>query len=99
MDKKAIIDKDILGWGDEHLVEIEKKYEKVFQVSGHVELPETISDADLAKYCKKENCVLFTGDQKSYRDYFGAGVQKVQISRYDFWERGQRPIYLIEIVN
>ena len=99
MGKNAIIDKDILGWGDEKSEEIKKHYEKVIQVSGHVELPETISDADLAKYCSEHNCDLFTADQKSYRDYFRVGVQKVQISRYDIWKKGERPVFLIEIVN
>ncbi len=99
MGKNAIIDKDILGWGDEKSDEIKSRYEKVFQVSGHVELPETISDADLARYCRKNDCDLFTADQKSYRDYFESGVKKVQISRYDIWEKGHRPVFLIEIVN
>ena len=58
-----------------------------------------ISDLNIAKYCLKNNCDLITADTKSYIDWFNAytGIDKLIISKFDYWNEGQRPILLIQI--
>ena len=100
MGKNAIIDKDILGWGNENKDEISKNYVEIIKVEGNdPPLPEGTSDPDIAKYCYDKNCDLFTGDKKFYTDFFeNKNVESVLIKKYAYWKTGNKPIFLIKIV-
>ena len=97
MARQIIIDKDILGWGDEHEKELNGKYEQVLQVGKHSDLPQRNTDETNAIYCKQNNCDLLTGDRTAHLQFFKAGIKKVTISQYDYWHKGDKPIYLIQI--
>lgn len=95
----VVIDKDILGWGKEHEEELLKQYEKVLKVGIHPELPQRSFDDKVASYCKNNNCDLLTGDQKAYSHYFDVGIRTIQITRYAWYKEGDRPVYLIKIID
>jgi hypothetical protein len=97
MAKQIVIDKDVLGWGEEHRTELLEHYDFVLQVSKHLDLPQRSFDESIAAYCRENNCDLITGDAKSYTHFFEAGIRSVRITRYGWWERGDRPVYLIQI--
>jgi hypothetical protein len=93
---EVVIDHDILGWADQHEKELLGEYKGILQVSKHAELPESISDEDIAEYCKRNHCDLMTGDKRSYVDFFQAGINRVSITRRDVW-KANKPIFLIQI--
>jgi hypothetical protein len=99
MAAKVVIDKDILGWGEEHASELLMEYREILQVSKHLELPQRSFDEKIAAYCKQNDCDLLTGDAKSYTHFFEAGIKEVMITRRDWWTRGDRPVYLVRIVR
>lgn len=94
---KVVIDKNILGWGNQHSEELLRKYEKIINVGGDV-LPQRSVDKEIAAYCKKHDCDLFTADSTAYIHYFEAGIKTVQISQYDWIKKGDNPVYLIKII-
>lgn len=96
---RVVIDKDILGWGNEHEEELLKQYGEVLKVGIDAELPQRSFDDKVASYCKYNNCDLLTGDQKAYSHYFDAGIKTIQITRYAWYKEGDRPIYLIKIID
>ncbi len=77
--------------------ELLKEYQGVFQVGKHPELSQRSFDEKIAKYCRENDCDLITGDAKSYTHFFGAGIKAVRISRRDWWQKGDRPVYLVKI--
>jgi hypothetical protein len=93
----AVIDKNILGWGDKHSEEILRKYEKIIKV-GEGELPQRIVDQKIASYCKENDCDLFTADSTAYIHYFEAGIHAVKITQYDWIKEGDNPVFLIQII-
>jgi len=99
LDRRIVIDHDILGWGDEHRDELLTSYSQVLQVSKHPDLPQRSFDDKIASYCKQKGCDLMTGDAKCYTHFFDAGIKEVRISRHDWWAKGDRPIYLVQIVD
>jgi len=59
MAKKAIIDKDILGWGDEHNGELLQQYEEILPVSKDPNLPSRIFDTSArARFRKPRRKIL-----------------------------------------
>ena len=97
MAKQVVIDKDILGWGDEHEGILLKDYQKVLEVSKHPDLPQRSFDHVIAAYCLKNDCDLMTGDARSYTHFFDAGIKSVRISRFDTWNKADKHIYLVQI--
>ena len=95
---KIVVDHDILGWGDEHEEALRNQYTDILKVGQHPDLPQRSFDEKLAVYCKNNNCDLLTGDAKAYTHFFEAGINTVKIRKYDWWQKGDRPIYLVEIV-
>ncbi len=96
---KAVIDKDILGWGDNHTEEIVERYSEKLEVGKHSDLPQRSVETDVAKYCKTNDCVLFTRDQRAYTHFFEAGIKTIQVSQYDWYQQADKPVYLIKIVD
>ena len=90
----AVIDKDILGWGNDHAEEIVARYSQKLEVGKHSDLPQRSFDSDVAKYCKVNDCVLFTGDQRAYTHFFEAGIKTIQVSQYDWYQPADKPVYL-----
>ena len=99
MAKKAIIDKDILGWGDQQNSELLQQYEEILQVSKDPNLPSRIFDTTIASYCRDNDCDLFTSDRTAFTHYYKIGVRRVEISEYDWWYAGNRPVYLVKIIE
>ena len=99
MSKKAVIDHDILGWGDEQAASLSKQYGGILKVGLHPDLPQRSFDDKLALYCRNNNCDMLTADKEAYTHYFEAGIKALKITKYDWWKKGDRPIYLIEIVD
>jgi hypothetical protein len=97
MANKLVIDHDILGWCDEHRTELLASYEELLQVSKHPELPQRTFDEKIAAYCKANDCDLMTGDAKCYTHFFEAGIKTVRITKRDWWVKGDRPVYLVQI--
>jgi len=97
MEKQVIIDHDILGWGTEHEAELLKTYQSLMLVGKHPSLRQRAFDDKIAAFCRENGCDLMTGDAKSYTHFFEAGVKAVRIRQYDWWAKGDRPVYLIEI--
>jgi hypothetical protein len=95
--RKVVIDHDILGWGAQHMQELVREYSDVIQVSKHPDLPRRDSDSSIAAYCRANGCDLLTGDAKSYTHFFEVGVEAVKVRRRDWWEHGDRPVYLVQI--
>ena len=97
MPKGVVIDHDILGWSDEHKEELLREYAEVIQVGKHPDLPQRSFDDRVAAYCRKRDCDLMTGDARSYTHFYEAGIERVGISRRDYWKKGDRPVYLVRI--
>ncbi len=97
MAKRVVIDKDILGWSDEHAKELQDEYEGVLQVGKHHDLPQRSFDHVIAAYCLKNDCDLMTGDARSYTHFFEAGIKSVRITRHDRWAKADKYVYLVQI--
>ena len=96
----AVIDHDILGWGNENIQKILESYESIKKVSEDEDLPRRSSDAKLGVYCKDHTCDFFTADARAYTYFFeDKRIHNVQISKFDWWETGDRPIYLVKILS
>ena len=93
MTRQVVIDRDILGWGDEHADEMQMEYQNVLQVSKHADLPQRNSDVQNAGYCKQNDCDMITGDVGAYTHFFEAGIRAVRITRLERWK--DKDIYLI----
>ncbi len=89
---KVVIDKDALGWEEEHRDAL-KKYREVIGVSKHRDLPQRGSDERIAAYCIANDCDLVTADTEFYMSSFDAGAKSVRINRLG--ERGGKYIYLV----
>ena len=94
----VIIDHDIIGWAYRNMSKIKSQYDDINIIgknnSSEELMNNNISDLNIAKYCLKNNCDLITADTKSYIDWFNAytGIDKLIISKFDYWNEGQRPI-------
>ncbi len=99
MSNKVVIDKDILGWGDDNEEELLKQYDKVLKVGIDPDLPQRSFDDKVASYCRNNNCDLLTGDRTAYAYFFEIGISTLQITRYDYWKKGDRPVYRIKIIH
>ena len=97
MATQIVIDKDILGWADEHKKDLLNVYKSVLQVSKHPDLPQRSFDDKIASYCNQNDCDLMTGDAKSYTHFFDAEITAVRITRHDWWKKADKPIYLVQI--
>ena len=95
MASKIVIDKDALGWDNEHATDL-KGYTEILSVSKHPSLLQRDSDEAIARYCAQNECDLITADKEFYMHYF-AGISKVSINRLG--ERGGKYVYLISIVE
>tara|TARA_B100000949_G_C13887562_1_gene287320 strand:- start:120 stop:419 length:300 start_codon:yes stop_codon:yes gene_type:complete len=99
MVKSVVIDKDVLGWARDRRRDLLKRYEKILEVGELVDLPQRSFDSSVASYCKKNDCDLLTSDKTAYTHYFEKNIRTVKINRYGWYEKGDRPVYLIEIVD
>ncbi len=97
--KRVVVDKDILGWANDQRDELSEQYYFVQEVGKDEEIPQRKTDAEIASYCKRENCDLLTADKSAYIHFFDAGVKTVQIEKYGWYNKGDRPIYLIRIIK
>lgn len=97
MGTQVVIDRDVLGWADEHESELLRKYTQILQVSKHPDLPQRSFDEVIARYCDQKDCDLITGDVKSFTHFFEAGIGKVGIERIGKLEKGDKYIYLVRI--
>jgi hypothetical protein len=96
MSKRVVIDRDVLGWADEHRESLLERYESILQVSKHPDLPQRSFDQTIAAYCRRNDCDLITGDAKSYTHFFEAGIEEVIITRLEKWEKADKYIYLVK---
>ena len=94
--RRVVIDKDALGWDDEHGADL-KGYAEIISVSKHPSLLQRDSDLAIAKYCAENDCDLITADKEFYMHYFDAGIGRV--SSRMIGERGGKYVYLINIVE
>ncbi|HZW85282.1 MAG TPA: hypothetical protein VFE91_05210 [Nitrososphaerales archaeon] len=99
MARRVVIDHDILGWGDENAKQLLMKYDDMLQVGKHPDLPQRAFDDKVAAYCNTNGCDLMTGDAKSFTHFYEAGIKSVNIARYGWWIKGDRPIYLVKIID
>ena len=99
MAKKVVVDKDILGWAEDNEKEISNEFKEIFRVGEDPRLPQRSFDSSIASFCKANNCDLLTADKNAYTHYFEAGIKTIQISKYAWYKEGDRPIYLIKIVE
>jgi len=99
MPEQVVIDKDVLGWGDEHEKELLEKYSAILQVGKHPDLPQRSFDQAIAAYCRDHVCDLITGDARSYTHFFEAGVKKVSVERVGRMEKGDKFVYVVRIVG
>ena len=99
MANKVVIDKDIIGWGNEHEEEISKDYNEILKVGIDSDLPQRKEDKEIASFCKNNNCDLLTADIKAYTYYFDIGIKSIQITRYGFDKKADKYVYLIKIVE
>ena len=98
MNRKAVVDHDILGWANANALRLSKEFTQIIRVDGSESgLAQRITDPELVAYCVKNECDLLTGDRTVYENYFGAGVKTVCITRYD-WIAGKtdKPVYLLQ---
>lgn len=98
MAKGVVIDHDILGWGKSKKDELLKKYQDIEMV-GSKKIPRRQPDDIIARFCKEHEYDLLTGDGLAYTHYFNAGIKQVQISTYEWYENGDKPIYLVKIAD
>ncbi|MBM3898294.1 MAG: hypothetical protein FJ358_07230 [Thaumarchaeota archaeon] len=96
---KVVIDKDLTGWGRNNQEKLKRDYSSIEEVGVMPSLPQRTSDASLGLYCKEHSCDLLTSDKEAYSYFFDAGIRAVQISRYSWYEEGDKPVYLIKIVD
>jgi len=89
----VVIDKDALGWEDEHKEDL-RIYSLVIPVSKHPDLQQRISDQTIATYCIEKHCDLITADTEFYMHAFDAGAETLRIKRLG--ERRGKYIYLIQ---
>ncbi|WP_075054203.1 hypothetical protein [Nitrososphaera viennensis] len=94
----VLIDNDILGWANSHEDELIRIYGKIVKV-GSPDIPRRQPDHLLAAYCKDRDFDMLTRDNKAYTYYFTAGIKTVQLSRYDWDKKGDKPVYLIKIID
>lgn len=94
----VVIDHDILGWGKSREEELLKKYQ-VVEMVGSKKIPRRQPDDVIARFCKEHDHDLLTGDGLAYTHYFKAGIKTVQISTYEWYQTGDKPIYLVKIVD
>ncbi len=87
MAKNIVIDKGIEKWAKERKKEISDDYQITFQVGGDDALPERASDEDIAVFCEKNDCDLFTADMTGFEGFFRAQVKTVRITNYDWWKK------------
>lgn len=105
MTNTVVIDHDIIGWAYRNMPRIKSQYNDINIIGKNSSSEElmnnNISDLNIAQYCLKNNCDLITADTKSYVDWFNVytGINKLMISKFDYWNEGQRPILLIQIKN
>lgn len=96
---KVVVDKDLLGWADENTEELSKRWSEVQKVGIDADLPQRSSDMSIAAYCKDNDCDFLTADKNAYTYYFEAKIKTVQITKYDWYKKGDKPVYLIEIIQ
>jgi hypothetical protein len=93
--KKAVVDKDIDGWGKEKHEDLGRLHSEIIQVGKHESLLERTSDQEIATFCRENECDLYTSDMRFYEHYFKAGVDSVKITNFDWWKN--KYILLIQI--
>lgn len=99
MGSKAVIDEDILGWGND-VQELKEKYSAVIPIGSIVELPPATRDAEIGGYCYENGCDLFTGDQTSYVEFFrDARIKSVIITNYGMYEKAKKLVYRVQIIQ
>ena len=105
LNSKVVVDKDILGWLTENKNRLKDLYEDIIPV-GKLNSPidlqdEKMTDGEIAEYCIKNKCDLFTADKTSYLTWFNqtTEINRITITKFDYWKTGNRPILLIEIIN
>lgn len=99
MGSKAVIDADILGWGND-VPELKEKYSDVIPVGSIVELPQESRDERIGAYCYENGCDLFTGDQTAYVKFFkDARIKSVIITKWGIDTKAKKLVYRIQIIQ
>lgn len=95
--RNAVVDKGIEDWLEERKDSLKKKYSEIFQVGAHELLDERANDDVIARFCRDNDCDLFTPDMKFYEGFFKAEVKTLRVTNYDWWKK--KYILLIEIAK
>lgn len=99
MTRKVVIDEDILSWDEEHH-EILKPYKTIIKVGDDpINLPRGSPDDRVAAFCNENGCDLFTSDVEFYSDCIKAGIKTIQITNCGMWEKGQKQVFLVKIID
>ncbi|MFH1327322.1 MAG: hypothetical protein ABIH76_00485 [Candidatus Bathyarchaeota archaeon] len=96
---KVVVDHDLGGWADKNKEELLEQWSEFLEVGKHPDLPQKSNDAALGTYCNKHDCDFLTADKTAYTHYFEAKIEAVRITRYGFDEKGDKEIYLVEIIQ
>lgn len=59
---------------------LKKQYSEIFQVGAHELLDERAGDDEIARFCRDNDCDLFTPDMKFHEGFFKAKVKTLKIS-------------------
>ncbi|WP_133936149.1 hypothetical protein [Candidatus Nitrosarchaeum limnium] len=97
--RKVVIDEDIHGWSEENH-DMLKPYHTIIKVGDNPEsLKRGSPDEVVADYCNTNGCDLFTSDVGFYTDCIKVGIKTIQITNCGFWEKGQKQIFLVKIIE
>ena len=92
-----LIDQNIKNLVEDEYKHHFEKYDEVFVVGK--DLPQRAPDEDLAKFCKKNECDLITKDGTAYIRFLAVKVKTVHISELFYDEKGDCPIYTVNIID
>ena len=97
--RKVVIDEDIHGWTDENH-DMLKPYQFIIEAGDDsVSLKRGSSDEIVADYCNVNGCDLFTSDVGFYAKCIKSGITTIQITNCGFWDKGQKQIFLVKIIE
>ena len=95
--KNVLIDQNVKFLTNDDFKHHLENYDKTFKVGEDLEQREY--DEGLATFCKKNECDLLTADNRAYVHFLAEKIKTVQISELFYDEKGDRPIYLVKILD
>lgn len=99
MGNTAIIDNDILGWGND-IKELKMAYERIIPIGSIPQLPPDSKDEYIGGYCYENGCDLFTADIEAYNKFFrDARIKSVIITNYAIYEVAKKRIFRVQIIK